>query len=325
MTTQQWFLSSEAQLVTSISQRIEPFWQAHFTQGSFTGVGNVRVNYGYCIPDNAQYSVLISSGRIESLLKYKEVIYEFYHNNVAVFIVDHRGQGLSGRISRNPHHGYVDHFDQYVADLSWFIDNVVAPRQRGALNLLCHSMGAAIGALTILAKPACFNRVVFCAPMFGIRPALPGWMAGLLIGISRLYNALPGTSGYFFGQRDYHADDFNVNRLTSSQTRYQVFRTLYSEQPHIQLGGVTPQWLSAASKAMWDIEHHAARIDQPVLLFSAENDSVVDNQRQARVAAKMPAAELITVPGAQHEILLERDAIRQPVLARILDFFGATE
>ncbi len=323
MINQQCFLSSENDLAATFKARIEPFWQQQVTQGNFTGVAGVRVNYAFCIPENARYSVLISSGRIESLLKYKEVIYEFYRNNVAVFIVDHRGQGLSGRISANPHHGYVDHFGEYVDDLCWFVDNIVTPRQCGKLHLLCHSMGAAIGALTILAKPDYFARAVFCAPMFGIRPALPGWLAALLIAISRLYNALPGTNGYFFGQRDYHADDFSVNRLTSSQTRYQLFRSLYSEQPEIQLGGVTPQWLSAASKAMWDIEHHAGDIDLPVLVLSAERDSVVDNQRQAKVTAKMPHAELVQVANARHEILIESDAIRQSVIQRILSFFAA--
>ncbi|MDC8832134.1 alpha/beta fold hydrolase [Alteromonas gilva] len=323
MNNQPYYLSSEEHLATTFREQIEPFWQQHVTQGNFAGVAGIRVNYAYCIPKNAGYSVLISSGRIESLLKYKEVIYEFYRNNVAVFIVDHRGQGLSGRMSGNPHHGYVDHFDEYVDDLCWFIDNVVTPRQRGALHLLCHSMGAAIGALTILAKPDCFARAVFCAPMFGIRPALPGWLAAILIGLSRLYNSLPGTKGYFFGQRDYHADAFGCNRLTSSETRYQLFRTLYSQQPEIQLGGVTPQWLAAASNAMWDIEHHAAKIHLPALVFSAQNDTVVDNQRQARVAAHMPGAEFVSVAGARHEILIECDAIRQPVIQRILSFFSA--
>jgi len=237
--------------------------------------------------------------------------------------LDHRGQGLSGRMTVNPHQGYIDDFQHYVDDICHFIDAVVSPHQRGPLNLLCHSMGSAIGALTILQRPGQFNRVVFGSPMFGIRPALPGWLAKALIGINRCANwLLSGSSGYFFGQRDYHADEFTVNRLTSSEIRYQLFRNLYAEQPEIQLGGVTPQWLAAASAAMWQVEQHAQQITLPALVFSAGDDTVVDNKRQQRVVANMPDAEYILVEGARHEILIETDAIRQPVMKRIFDFFS---
>lgn len=324
MQTYDWYLSSEAQLAEVMEQEIAPFWAAQVSLGEFTGRANIRINYAFCVPDDARQSVLISSGRIESLLKYKEVIYELYRNGFAVFILDHRGQGLSGRMGDNAQHGYVEHFNDYVSDLCYFVDKIVVPRQRGNLNLLCHSMGSAIGALTVLQRPAQFSKVVFCSPMFGIRPALPGWLANVLINLNGYCNRiLPGASGYFFGQRDYHPDAFAVNRLTSSAIRYQVFRTLYKDNPTVQLGGVTAQWLSAASAAMQEVEQHAKEIDLPVLVFSAADDKVVDNQRQARVVAEMPNAEYIRVAGARHEILIELDSIRQPVMLRIFDFFSA--
>lgn len=322
MTEHNWYLCTESRLEQQFSDYIAPFWHEHVTQGSFQGNGDIRVSYAYCVPEQARQSVLISSGRIESLLKYKEVIYELYRNGFAVFVLDHRGQGLSGRMTVNPHQGYIDDFQHYVEDMCHFIDEIVTPQQRGALNLLCHSMGSTIGALTILQRPAQFNRVVFGSPMFGIRPALPEWLAKVLIGVNRCANwLLPGSSGYFFGQRDYHVDDFMVNRLTSSEIRYQIFRNLYAEQPEIQLGGVTPQWLAAASAAMWKVEQHGSEMTIPALVFSATEDTVVDNKRQQRVAASFANAEYIAVAGARHEILIERDAIRQPVMTRVLDFF----
>ena len=49
---------------------------------------------------------------------------------------------------------------------------------------------------------------------------------------------------------------------------------------------------------------------------------VVDNKRQQRVVANMPDAEYILVEAARHEILIETDTIRQPVMKRIFDFFS---
>ncbi|GGF61271.1 alpha/beta fold hydrolase [Alteromonas lipolytica] len=324
MQTNHWYLSNEVQLTDLMARDIAPFWSQQVTQGSFVGDGNIRVNYACCIPQHAERSVLISSGRIESLLKYKEVIYELYRNGFAVFILDHRGQGLSGRMRKNAQQGYVDHFSQYVGDMCRFIDEVVIPKQCGELNLLCHSMGSAIGALTVLQRPELFNRVVFCSPMFGIRPALPDWLGRVLITVNNLYNRLvPGASGYFFGQRDYCPVAFGDNPLTASEIRYKLFRTEYSEHPEIQLGGVTAQWLAAASAAMWEVEQCASEIKVPVLAFCAEQDRVVDNQRQARVIAGMPHAEYVHIAGARHELLIESDSVREPVMRRIFDFFSA--
>lgn len=73
---------------------------------------------------------------------------------------------------------------------------------------------------------------------------------------------------------------------------------------------------------MWQVEQHAQQITLPVLVFSAGDDTVVDNKRQQRVVADIPDAEYILVEGARHEILIETDAIRQPVMARIFDFFS---
>lgn len=313
---------TEPNLPQGFAQRITPFWQQQVTQNRFTGQGDVLVHYAYCIPADAHASVVISSGRIESLLKYQEVIYDLYHQGFAVFILDHRGQGLSGRMRDNPHLGFVNHFDEYVADMQHFLSHVVIPNQQGELNLLCHSMGSAIGALTLLSLPDVFSRVVFCAPMFGIRPAMPAWLASTLITVNRAYNALiPGASGYFFGQRDYHEEPFATNRLTGSEARYQLFRELYAQQPEIRLGGVTPEWLAAASAAMWQIEQHASELTLPVTVFSAERDGVVDNQRQQRVVSHMPDANWVSVAGAKHEILIEQDAIRTPVMRQIVRFF----
>ena len=100
MTEHNWYLCTESRLEQQFSDHIAPFWQEHVTLGSFQGNGDISVSYAYCIPEQAKHSVLISSGRIESLLKYKEVIYELYRNGFAVFVLDHRGQGLSGRMTK---------------------------------------------------------------------------------------------------------------------------------------------------------------------------------------------------------------------------------
>ncbi len=136
-----WTFTSEHNLATSFATQINPFWQEHVTEDAFFGKGNVKVRYAFCIPPAPKATIVVSSGRIESYLKYKEFIYDLYQNGFAVFILDHRGQGLSGRMTHDPQHGYVASFDDYVDDLVTFVDTIVKPKQQGELQLVCHSMG----------------------------------------------------------------------------------------------------------------------------------------------------------------------------------------
>ena len=177
-------------------------------------------------------SVVISSGRIESLVKYKEVVYDFYQNGYSVFIHDHRGQGLSGRMLDNPQIGYVQCFDDYVSDFKQFIDQVVSESSQHKPKLLCHSMGGAIGALTVMRYPELFDRVAFSAPMFGIRPSLPNWFANLLLSLHAVLNK---KNAYFFGQKNYESKPFKTNELTHSEIRYQIFRQEYQTDTTSQI------------------------------------------------------------------------------------------
>ncbi|AYA65879.1 alpha/beta fold hydrolase [Alteromonas sp. RKMC-009] len=316
-------ISTEHSLIHN-SDAIPAFWQQHVTSGVLTARDGVKLAYALCIPAQPAATIVISSGRIEAYLKYQEVMFDLYNQGFAVFTMDHRGQGLSDRMTANPHQGFVRDFADYVSDLHLFITEVVSARQPdGERYLLAHSMGCAIGALTTLAHPSLFQKLVFCSPMFGIRPALPGWIANSLLNmVERRYQKAGQQEGYFIGQKDYSPVTFDANHLTHSELRYRLFRDTYANTPEVQLGGVTVHWLRAAMKAMDFIENNAGDIKQPVLILSAGDDTVVDNRRQRRVAGLMPDAVLHSCEGAYHEILIEADRIREPAMNKILDFLA---
>jgi lysophospholipase len=314
-----YLLSTEEKLATEYIDLIQPFWESQVIQSQFVGLNDLQIAYAYALNPNPVGSIVLSSGRIESLVKYKEVIFDLYQNGYSVFVHDHRGQGLSGRMINNTHMGYVDSFDDYIIDFKSFIDRVVLVNSQSKPKLLCHSMGGAIGAKLILAYPNMFEKVAFSAPMFGIRPPLPNWFSELLL---RVHAVLKSPEAYFFGQKDYENQPFVDNDLTHSEVRYQIFRQEYELNPSIQLGGVTGQWLSAAAKAMHEIENCAAEFAIPALVLQAGSDQIVDNKRQARVTSKMANTTMLVIDDARHELLEESDAFRTPSLNAILDFFA---
>ncbi|WP_293752010.1 alpha/beta fold hydrolase [uncultured Paraglaciecola sp.] len=315
----QYVLSTEYDLASKYETTIQPFWLNNVTHGKFSGKDDLDIGYAQVVHPDAIGSVVISSGRIESLLKYKEIVYDFYQNGYSVFIHDHRGQGLSGRMLDNPQIGYVQCFDDYVYDFKQFIDQVVSESSQHKPKLLCHSMGGAIGALTVMRYPELFDRVAFSAPMFGIRPSLPNWFANLLLSLHAVINK---KNAYFFGQKNYESKPFKTNELTHSEIRYNIFRQEYQQTPQVKLGGISGHWLKMAAQAMDQIEQNAHCFPIPAFVIQAGADQVVDNKRQSRVVAKMANTKLQVIDGSKHELLEEQDQYRIPCLTTILDFFS---
>jgi lysophospholipase len=58
----------------------------------------------------------------------------------------------------------------------------------------------------------------------------------------------------------------------------------------------------------------------PVLIVAAGSDRVVGNDGIRRLARSVPGISLAFIPGSQHEILSERDEIRQQFLAAFDSF-----
>lgn len=314
----QYVLCSEDDLVSVYAAAIQPFWTNCVLHGMFAGVAKVDIAYAYVLHPQTLGTVVISTGRIESFIKYKELVYDLYQNGYSVFVHDHRGQGLSGRMLDNPHIGYVVNFNDYVADFKKFIDEIVMKKSHHKPKLLCHSMGGAIGVLLVLRYPELFEKVVFSAPMFGIRPSLPKWFSKLLLTLHAVVNS---KNAYFFWQNNYASQPFSSNELTHSEIRYQIFRQEYQTAPQVQLGGVSGHWLAVAAKAMDEIELNVHRFPVSCLIIQAGADKIVDNKRQSRVVAKMANSKLQVIDGSKHELLEEQDKFRVPCMTSILDFF----
>ena len=325
----QFNLSLESDLLHRYPTAINKFWNEHVTFGYFKGVDNKKITYSIAKNANTQKTVVISSGRIEGLIKYKEVVFDLYNNGYSVFIHDHRGQGFSERLLTNPHKGYVEQFDHYVEDFRQFMHEHVLPHTQrpnhSKPSLLCHSMGGAIGALYLLRYPDDFNNVAFSAPMFGIAAPLPISVVNLLINVGCTINRLlKSEPWYFIGLGDYACVPFEKNVLTNSDARYRLFREEYEQHTEVKLGGTTFHWLKQAVSAMNTIEKSAHNIKNNCLILQAGNDSVVDNKKQKLVADNIPSASVKVIPNAKHELLLESDQFRLPAIQAILEHFKDT-
>ncbi|QSX33645.1 alpha/beta fold hydrolase [Shewanella avicenniae] len=294
------------------------FWQ-QVGETSLTLADGHTMSYCFIEHPNHNKVVVISNGRVESYLKYMEVIYDLYQQGFSVYAADHVGQGLSSRLATNTHMGHIDSFERYVAHLGQFINEIVLPQQHSQRYLLGHSMGCAIAALYLEHQHHHFSAAAFCAPMFGIKLPLPKpWVEWLA---NRLNCYAPGKEpNYILGGQDYHAKPFYGNPLTHSRQRYARLLALYQQVPQIQLGSPTNQWLVEAIPAAERALQAAKQLPIPTLILQAGKDCVVDNDSQWRVRG--PHTQLQQIADARHEILIEHDYCRSKGLKLILDWFN---
>ena len=324
--------ATETQLAEHWCLQLRPFWQ-QLEHGQFNGVAGIPIHYSYCPTPGATCAWVISSGRIETAIKYTELIYELQQAGYSVFILDHRGQGRSGRMLPDPQLGFVADFHDYQQDFAKFLTDIVQPAGYQKHLLLAHSMGAAI-ATALLTLPRWqqwhhfFSAAVLCSPMFGIYSGkVPTWLAepaALLY--CHLSQRIFTEHRYFLGQKAYQDKPFALNELTGSLARYQAMRNCYRSKPVLQLGGVTCQWLHQAILAMRQLLPYSSRCATPILLLQAAEDKVVANDAQRRWFAQLPSMlpkQLLKIPEAKHEILMEQDALRHLALAAINEFLSS--
>ncbi|NRD72036.1 alpha/beta fold hydrolase [Shewanella sp. VB17] len=305
---------SSEQALNTLKQ--QDFWD-NVTQSVIKTHDNITLAYALIEHPQSHKAIVISNGRVESYLKYQELIFDLYHQGYSIYAIDHRGQGLSSRITANPHQGHIDKFSTYVDDFSYFMDMVVIPKQHQALFLVGHSMGSAIGTLYIETHPTIFNAAVFSAPMYGIK--LPVSQSA----IRWLAQKLDTTSdskapNYVLGGKDYTPDKFANNDLTRSQLRYHHYRRLYQRQPTLQLGSPTNHWLIESIDVLEQTIQAAKNSPIPILILQADEDTIIDNAAQHRAVGNV--CQLVNIPHARHEIFMEQDESRNMALTALVDF-----
>jgi lysophospholipase len=254
-------------------------------------------------------SVVISTGRIESIEKYFELVGEFLARGWTVLLHDWRGQGLSDRPLPDRMAGHAVGFDAFVRDyrdiLTAYADRL--PRPWIAVG---HSMGGCLTLLALAKGEDRFQAAILSAPMLGIAMEHPRWLARLvsagrvLIGHGGRY--VPRNGGDPFYQA------FDGNRLTHDRARFQRFAAQVAADRDLALGGPTWSWLNSAMKATAWLARPSVlpKVKIPVVILSAGEDQIVLAADQALAAERLPKGKLVSVPGARHEILQETDAIR---------------
>ena len=301
------------------SEKALPFFRS-MTTGTLKNAQGLKLKYfTYKNPLNEK-SLVIVPGRTEPAIKYAELIYDLKDLGFNIYIMDHQGQGESQRILTDTHKGHVVDFKHYVKDFELFMQQVVyAVKQSQPIHLISHSMGGAIATHYMSLHPRVFAKAVMVAPMYEMNTApysetIARYYAKLLITTGKGNNYAPD-----YGPYVPENDTFEKNVSTHSESRFLASKYIFTNMPELAVGGPTARWVHESLKATQKIDQLS--IETPTLLLQAGLDQTVKPARQEEFCKK-GMCELITYPEAFHEILMEKDSIRDEALKEIKSFLG---
>lgn len=270
-------------------------------------------------------TILLLPGRAESVEKYADLAKVLAANGFGVVAMDWRGQGGSSRPVPNKLMGHVENFNLYLDDLAAALPVLLADAGTAPVAVLGHSMGGHILLRFVVERPHPFRAIVACAPMMGIRNGpLPEW---LVLGLASLAVRLGFSRRFAPGQVNWVASPrpvFDGNPLTGDRERFEAAHQIFVDQPDLALGGASWGWLHAALRSIRSFfaDERLGSITLPILVLSGREDKVVRTDRHDLAAAYLSNATLVPVPGGRHELLMESDDIRNPVIVTILRFLS---
>ena len=270
-------------------------------------------------------TVCILQGRAEFIEKYFEVVGELLQRDFAVVAFDWRGQGLSGRQVRNPRKGHVRRFADFRHDLEAIRDQVLVPHMPEPHFALAHSMGGAIALSAAYESWLPFRRLVTTTPMIALCIIKRTRSVALVVRVLRMLGFgkafVPGG-----GETSISTLPFKGNRLTGDPVRYARNAGAATAIGAGAVGAPTVAWLDAAFRFMkrFADPRYAMKIRLPTLIVAAGADPVCATPATERFASRLKAGRVIVLPGARHEILMERDVIREQFWAAFDAFIPGT-
>lgn len=279
---------------------------------------NQKIRYGYA-PANGDKkgTIVLTHGYAEHIDLYYEAIKKYQDMGYEVWALDWQGHGMSERDDPDrPAKPSTRGMMRHVKDLDFFVNNLVKTQHdpNTPLVMSTHSMGGHIGLLYMKKFPGVFDGAVLSAPMFDIhRLGLGRWSRPF---IRTLFNVAS-----MIGFRDVHVPttesllkpfgktgQFLKRVFSRPSTLRGEFRELMKElTPDAHLERPTFGWVAETFNTVIPSmeEDFLASIKTPVLIGSADEEDLVDNDAHIRAAGIMPYATRVKIDNAGHGLWFE--------------------
>jgi lysophospholipase len=302
------------------ANEIAPFFKMGEV-GQLEGAGGVKLStFSTPRPKKFKGTVVVISGFSESYLHYMELMLDLFKEGFRSVSYDHRGQGFSGRLTKNSSACHLDDFRFYVDDMKRFMASV---KLQPPVFLVSHSTGGLISTYFLHEEKHPFKSVVLSAPYYelnsGIFPEL------FVFGLTSLLDILGFGESFAPSSGDFTLESakFEKNHLTHSKERFVAWIESEKTYPETFIAGPTNRWVRETVRAARNMP--LVKIEVPVLLLQAGEDHYVLLKRQEGFCNRQTACTRVLYPEAYHEILQEKDSIREDAIKRIRELLIDTK
>ena len=256
-----------------------------------------------------------------------ETARDIVNMNANVYAIDWPYQGRSYRGSDSQKIS-PDDFEEYLVALddafhAFDIDNNNSPSDK--LILVGSSMGGHLALRWAARHPEVeIDELILLAPALGLA-GQSETIVGLLTNTNRLFG---NGNGYVIGQGPWNelsSQDDCGRSVSSYLPRSAAWHVILAENDEIRVGGPTWNWMKAFNRSLRQLRsvENFNNVDQ-ITLFYAENDDYVSNDLQLAYCGKLENCNAILLAASKHDMLLEADAIRTPVIDVIRESVAAS-
>lgn len=289
------------------------YYGSFFQMKTFEAHDGLKIRFDTyaCGAKTCRGVVVLLGGRSEFIEKYRETVDQLLLRGFDVVTFDWRGQGLSDRMLPNRHKGYVETYDDYLRDLTRFMDIYVPQKEDVSVLMLAHSMGGHIALRYLHDQPGRVAKAVLTSPLIDIAGS------AILKKMLKIIAKIAVRSGFkkYYATRvndfDPSKKHFAGNYLTRDRHRFQQMMQMIAHNPDVAIGGVTFGWLDATFNSIRHVmaDGYFESITTPVLMILAGGDKIVSVTAQKKIYQRMPNCDLTVIPNALHELLIENDIV----------------
>jgi lysophospholipase len=292
--------------------------------GSVVASDGVKLRFARWRPTGRrnQGTVCLFQGRAEQIEKYFEVIGDLRRRGFAVATLDWRGQGGSERLLRNRRKGHIDSFKEYDRDFDAFMQDVVLPDCPPPHFALAHSTGGLICLRAAQSGRARFMRIVLSAPLAGLEPQNMSQQTACRLAAAMTALGLGELDAPGYKGTAIEEIPFEGNALSRDPIRFARSVAIAKAAPDLTIGPPTIGWVYSACRAIREAAdpEFGPSIRTPVLAVVAALDKVVSIKAIETLIAELRAGGQVVIAGSQHELLMERDAVREQFWAAFDSF-----
>ena len=279
----------------------------------------IRVRTSFWAANNPVGTVFVFPGRADYIEKYGGLANFCLSNNLNVIAIDWRGQGLSERLLDDKNIGHIEDFKNYQNDVEVIINEAKDASLVKPWIIFAHSMGGLIGLRTLRDNPV-FEKVVFTSPMWGIQmPPILKSGASIIMSLISLIGKMETYAPTTSPETPILNEEYEFNKLTSDIQNFKLLRQQLIQHPDLQIGGPSSAWVSAA---LDEIEFQIGNEPPitPALCFLGEKEEIIDNLAVREFCKNWDSCDLISIPDAKHDLLMEKKMILHSLFEKLEKF-----